>query len=212
MTPPILTILLLAPALAFGQKFQDITAKGSPVSLNVKTTAPDPVPYVIAHNNSTKGILALSAVINVTDVNGNVIPCFTRQDYAFKFGIIASKEERGVAPMESSELGIKIAHAEGAVLFVQYDDGSTWGDAQAGEKMLAARPQKLAFLKHLVEVYYESGDSAFTVALDSPLPGSAEYKVAACLKGDAVDAKVSTIDLAKKRLAAAQEWRALGIF
>jgi hypothetical protein len=36
--------------------------------------------------------------------------------------------------------------------------------------------------------------------------------VAACLKSDAEYEKIATIDLAKKRLAAAQEWRALGIF
>jgi hypothetical protein len=80
-------------------------------------------------------------VIDVTDVHGQVVPWIIRQDYAFKFGVIASQEERGVAPMESSEPGTTIVHAEGAVLFVQYDDGTTWGDPQAGEKMLAARPQ-----------------------------------------------------------------------
>jgi hypothetical protein len=36
--------------------------------------------------------------------------------------------------------------------------------------------------------------------------------VAACLKSDARYEKIATIDLAKKRLAAAQEWQALGIF
>jgi hypothetical protein len=78
--------------------------------------------------------------------------------------------------------------------------------------MLAERPQKFAYLKRLVETYYESGDAAFAALLNEPKPRSPEYKVAASLKCDADYDRVTTIDLAKKRLAAAQEWRALGIF
>jgi len=55
----------------------------------------------------------------------------------------------------------KIANVEAAVLFVQFEDGSTWGDDQAGKGMLAERPQKLAYLKRLVETYYESGGRCF---------------------------------------------------
>jgi hypothetical protein len=65
---PILTVLLLAPALAFGLKFQDVTAKGSPVSLSVKVDSTDHQPYVVVHN-SIKGVLALSAVVNTTDAS-----------------------------------------------------------------------------------------------------------------------------------------------
>jgi hypothetical protein len=99
----------------------------------------------------------------------------------------------------------------GAVLFVQFDDGTTWGDPSAGKELLAARPQKLAFLKNLVETYDESGQDTFAALLNEPKFGSPEHTVAACLKGDAEHEKTATIDLAKKRLAAAQEWRALGI-
>jgi hypothetical protein len=48
--------------------------------------------------------------------------------------------------------------------------------------------------------------------LNEPQPMSPEYAVASCLKSDAKYEKIATIDLAKKRLAAAQGWRALGIF
>src|SRR5438477_12085137 len=105
--------------------------------------------------------------------------------------------------------GVKVTSAVGAVLFVQFDDGTTWGDPTAGKELLAARPQKLAFLKNLVDTYYESGEDTFTALLNEPEPGTPEHMVAASLKSDA---KIATIDLAKKRLAAAQGWRALGIF
>jgi len=52
------------------------------------------------------------------------------------------------------------------------------------------------------------------LALNAPEPthNSPEFRVAGCLKSDAEYEKMSTIDLAKKRLGAAQEWRAQGIF
>jgi hypothetical protein len=211
MKSPILTILLLAPALAFGQKFQDVTAKGSPVSLSVKVDSTDNQPYVVIHNNSIKGVLALSAVVKTTDASGQVVPGFTRQDYVFKSGVIASQGDRQIAPL-AFEPETKIDHAEGVVLFVQFEDGSTWGDLEAGKQIFAARPQRLAFLKHLVEVYYDGGETSFTAALNEPTLGRPESSVAGCLKVDAEAEKITPIELAKKRLADALEWRALGIF
>jgi hypothetical protein len=63
MKPPMLAIVLLAPALAFGQKFQDVTAKGAPVSLSVKADYPDMGPYAAVRNNSTKGILLMFSIV-----------------------------------------------------------------------------------------------------------------------------------------------------
>ena len=69
------------------------------------------------------------------------------------------------------------------------------------------RPKKLAFLKHLVETYYESGEVANAKLNDRSLEGP-EWLLAMMLK----DADAPAIDLAKKHLAAAQGWRASGIF
>ena len=208
----LLTILLLTPGLAFGQKFQDVTTKGAPVSLRVKADYPDMDPYVAVHNSSGKGILAFIALIKSTDEHGQVAPCESRADYIFKFGALASQEERFACPLEASDPAAKIVEAVGAVLFVQFEDGSTWGDPEAGKEMLAERPQKLAFLKHLVEVYDASGEAAFTAALDETKLQRPLRPVAGCLKGDAGYEKVPVIDLARKRLAAAQSWQTAGIF
>jgi hypothetical protein len=113
---------------------------------------------------------------------------------------------------EGFEPSYKITEARGAILFVQFEDGSTWGDREAGREMLERRPQELAFLQHLVEIYYRDGDAAFAAALDDPTLRPPESAIAGCLKADAEYEKIATIDLAKKNLAAAQEWRALGIF
>jgi hypothetical protein len=60
--------------------------------------------------------------------------------------------------------------------------------------------------------YDESGQNTFAALLNQPKHESPEYMVVACLESDAEYEKTATIDLAKKRLAAAQEWHALGIF
>jgi hypothetical protein len=211
MKPPILTFLLFAPALAFGQKFQDLTAKGAPVSLRVKADHSDMGPYAAVRNNSSKGILLMFSIVKTTDDQGRVLPCEGRMDYAFKSGILAPQEERFACPIDVSDPGAKITEMAGAVLFVQFEDGTTWGNPDVAKNLLAARPQKLEFLKRLVQAYYESGQDAFDAVLKDGMLRDPERAVANCLVGDAQDAGVATIDLAKKRLAAAQELQASGV-
>ena len=205
-----LVVVLLACGLAFGQKFQDVSAKDSPVSLGVKHDGKGP--YAAVRNNSNKAILAMVAEVRATDEKGNRVPCMSSMDYAFKAGVLSPQEERFACLMDAADEGAKVISVEGAVLFVQFDDGTTWGDPAAGRELLAARPQKLAFLKNLVETYYEKGEAAFATLLKEPKLRSPEFTVAGCLKADAEYEKIATIDLAKKRLAAAQGWRASGIF
>jgi hypothetical protein len=223
----ILTILL-SSAFAFGQKIEmsDLSAAGSPVSLSVTVDSEDSRPFaiILAHNNSTKGVLALVATVRITDPHGRVLPITATQDYVFKAGVIRRAKDRGIAgtdwplnfPSETSlpHSDVNVTpHADGVVLFVQFEDGSIWGDPQAAKRMIAARPKKLAFLQHLVEVYDMGGEAAFAAALDEPKPGqSPAFSVAGCLKADADHDKVARIDLARERLAAAQEWQASGIF
>jgi hypothetical protein len=212
MKPMMLTILLLACGLVFGQQLRDVSAKGSPVSLLVQHNDADMRSYAAARNNSSKGILALVAVVRTTDDYGRVVPCDSYMDNAFKSGVLAPKEERFACLLEPADEGAKVTNAEGAVLFVQFDDGTTWGDLNAGKEMLAARPKKLAFLQKLVATYYQSGEDAFTALLNEAMQKSPEDVLAACLTSDAKHEKIATTELAKRRLAAAQEWRALGIF
>jgi hypothetical protein len=212
MKPAIWTIFLLACGLAFGQNLQDVSAKGSPVSLGVKHDYPDKGPYAAVRNNSSKAILAMVAIVRTTDEHGDVVPCTSHMITLLKKGVLAPQEERFACLVDPADEGAKVTSVDGAVLFVQFDDGTTWGDSAAGKELLAARPQKRAFLKTLVETYYESGEDAFAALLNKPKLRSPEYWVAACLKSDAEYEKIATIELAKRRLAAAQSWRALGIF
>ncbi|HYL17031.1 MAG TPA: hypothetical protein VEV41_28625 [Terriglobales bacterium] len=223
----ILTILL-SSAFSFGQKIEmsDLSAAGSPVSLSVKVDSEDSGLFttVLAHNNSMKGVLAIVATVEVTDPHGQVLSIIARQDYVFKYGVIGPGNDRGIAWTDSPlELPHPVGgvtahpdanvtpHAEGVVSFVQFEDGSIWGDPRAAKGMIAQRPEKLAFLQHLVDVYNMGGEAAFAAALDEPKAGS-PASIAGCLKVDADHDKIARIDLAGKRLAAAQEWHSAGIF
>jgi len=202
-------LLMLAPALAFAQKFQDVTAKGAPVSLAIKNDRVDLGPYVAVHNESNKGILAYVAVTKTTDERGQTRPCRSKADYAFKSSILRSQEENPMpCPMEPETPGAKVTDVVCGVVFVQFEDGTTWGNRETGKEVLDDRPKKLAFLKHLVETYYESGEDAFNAMLNDRSLEGPEWILAMMLK----DADTPAIDLAKKQLAAAQGWHASGIF
>ena len=232
-----LLTVLLASALVFGQKLQDVTAKDSPVSLSIKLEPHDGQHYVFARNNSRKPVLALVASFDFTDSRGQISHGLSRADYVFKSGVLALNEERPIMPaqvseseetlevdplsnekhrivrMKSPESSARTEKVQGAVLFVQFEDGSIWGDAAAAKSLLADRPKKLAFLIHLVEAYYQKGNAGFSAALEEPgATPSPESMVAGCLKADAEHQKISAVELAKKRFAQAEEWRAQGIF
>jgi hypothetical protein len=225
----ILTILA-SSALSFGQRIEmsDFSPPGSPVTLSVMvdTEASRQFANVLAHNNAMKGVLAIVVVVQLCDSRGQVLPITTRQDYVFKHGVIGPGNDRGIAfaewPLELPQsIGSVTAHreanvtphAEGSVKFVQFDDGSIWGDPQAAKRMLAERPEKLAFLQHLVDVYNMDGEAAFAGTLDdAKIARSHIFDLVACVKADADHDKLPRIDLVEKRLADAQRWQAAGIF
>ena len=204
--------LLLMSSWAFGQKLQDVSPKDSPLSLSIKIDASDGQPAVFAHSSSRKGILALAVAVRFTDARGQETRLRASQDYAFKLEPLKFQQERPIGPVEGFDRSIKITKAVGAVLFVQFEDGSTWGDAETGSRLRATRPQKLAFLKRLVEAYYESREEAFNRTLNDPNLPMTEWVVSGCLKAEAEYEKTAPIDLAKKKLAAAQGWYASGLF
>src|SRR5262249_24954802 len=136
-------------------------------------------------------------------------------DYIFKSSAMAPQEERSACLVNAASEGAKVVEALAAVLFVQFEDGATWGDPtadnNAGRELLAARPEKLAFMANLVESY-DKGEADFRIALANGVKNPAVKSVAYCLVGDAKDRKISTIELAKERLANAEHWHERGIF
>jgi hypothetical protein len=217
MKRTIVFALFLVTSLVFAQnpadiKFQDASPKGAPASLLVKYD-PDIGLYAAVRNTSGKGILAFFAIIEPTDSRGQSVPCHSRADFIFKDSVLAPRAERFACPMDTStspnEPGATIVKAVGAVLWVQFEDGSTWGDAESGKQILSIRSRKLAFLQKLVAEYYDKGETSFKAMLNDQNLDPNIWAVAGCLVEDAKSQGIPAINLAKNRLEAAQKWESL---
>lgn len=216
MKPTVFLSLLLITS-AFAQKpadikFQDASARGAPASLFVKYE-PAIGPYAAVRNTSAKGILAFFAIVEPTDSRGQSVPCHSRADFVFKESPLAPRAERFACPMETptgpNEPAANVVKGVGAVLWVQFEDGSTWGDAESGKQVLSLRSRKLALLQKLVADYYENGEASFNARLNDQSPDPSIWAVAGCLIEDAKSQGIPAINLAKNRLDAAQKWQSL---
>jgi hypothetical protein len=217
MKPTTVFFLFLVTSLVFAQnpadvKFQDTSPKGAPASLSVKYDS-DVGLYASVRNTSGKGILAFFAIIEPTDSRGRSVPCHATADFIFKDSVLAPRAERFSCPLDTStasnEPGATVVKAVGAVLWVQFADGSTWGDAESGMQILSVRSRKLAFLQKLVAEYYDDGEASFNAMLNDQKLDPRIWAVAGCLVEDAKFQRIPAINLAKSRLEAAQKWESL---
>jgi hypothetical protein len=223
--------IVLAAALAFGkktgQKFEvsDLSASDSPISLTgtTKQLKAGTACVVTAHNNSSQSLLALVATAEVATAHEWDQPVSFEYDGFFKESLIAPGLDFDVVDegMYSGVEGTYVngvlvetppqkfaCHAKVKVLFIQFADGSTWGDYQTGKDVMARRAKNIARLSHLIEAYDKGGETAFAAALGEPELAKMAYH----LKETAPYYKTTVIDLARKRLAAAQKRQAAGIF
>lgn len=95
--------------------------------------------------------------------------------------------------------------SEARVVFVQFADGSTFGDQKAGEKLLLMRQQSLEALAQLDAIYARQGEQAFDKAARQPNAGGM-LGIAQFEKEDGPAATIARIRrmlaTAKQRLAA----------
>ncbi len=226
----ILTILLTS-ALAFGQKFDvsDLSASDSPISFSgtAKVSKTRTTCMVTMHNDSTQGLLAVELTGEVTSPEGWNQSTELSYDHFFKEAGIPPGEDFDVVgpdffdsvnqgPTYINGVLVKpqepkkdlVCHAEFKVQFIQFEDGSTWGDYQTKKDVMARRAKNMAILSHLVDAYDTGGEAGFAAALDEPESRSMAYR----LKYEAAYFKVTVIDLVRKKLGAAQKRQASGIF
>ena len=225
-TATLLTVLL-ASALAFGQKFDvsDLSASDSPISFTgtTKILKTGTACVVAAYNNSSQSLLAVRATAEVATRYTWDQPVEFRYDGFFK--------ESGITPGLDFELVDEgmysvedrtyvngflveppppnfVCHAKVKVEFIQFEDGSIWGDYETKKDVTARRAKNMAILTHLVEAYDKSGQTAFDAALNEPELKEKAYH----MKYEAEYFKTTMIGLAKRRLAAGQKRQAAGIF
>jgi hypothetical protein len=226
----ILTILFTS-VLAFGQKFDvsDLSASDNPISFSgtAKVSKTGTTCMVTMHNNSAQGLLAVELTGEVTSPEGWMQSTGLSYDHFF--------QEAGIPPGEDFDVvgpdffdslnqgrtyinGVEVkrqepkkglvCHAAFKVQFIQFEDGSAWGDYQTKKDVMARRAKNMAILSHLVDAYDTGGEAGFAAVLDQPESSSMAYH----LKYEAAYFKVTVIDLVRKKLAAAQKRQASGIF
>lgn len=187
------TIMCLATSsLLLGQTLQisDDSPKGSPVSLRGTVTFDQKDPNDLAcsvtgHNQSAKSIITYAVELDIKEPTGEPQILHFEHDRFFKdlnislpqtdFPILTDcvvGHERNIprtpAPPE----------AHGKLLFVQYDDGSVWGDNETTSEVMRQRADTLAYLQSLKAAYSSGGPSALSQALlkDQPVRTS-DHKV-----------------------------------
>jgi hypothetical protein len=222
-----LLTVVLASVLAFGQEFavSDLSASGSPISFTgtTKILKTGTARVVTAHNDSSQSLLAVRITADAATRYQWDQPVTFQYDGFFKESGIAPGldfdvvDEGASSVVESSyDNGSAVeppspnfaCHAKVKVLFIQFEDGSTWGDNETKKDVTARRAKNMAALTHLVEVYDSGGQTAFDAALSAP----EQQEIAFRMKQEAKYYKTTIVELARRRLAAGQTRQASGNF
>ena len=72
----------------------------------------------------------------------------------------------GASFIKTSHVTVPISAATARVEFVQYSDGSTWGDPDAATKVHQSRHYTLDKIESLQQIYSVQGEKAFMDALE----------------------------------------------
>jgi hypothetical protein len=171
-------------------RLNDISAAGSPVRISGQAAFRDDHSQgprygfeanALAMNVSRKSILLFVMHFEVKGPTGPSLEDNYQQDYFFVADPLrpGGVEDVGLAPLRISspmvngELATEtMRRAEPDALvtleFVQFSDGSTWGDAQSATGALNARQQTLRELALLEQIYSQAGEQEFMANLSKP--------------------------------------------
>ena len=180
-----LLLILLATVAASAQ-----TAK-APATLEVTPT------MIMASNTSTQEIIAV--VIRSPRAGGGGWSGVISHDFYFKHGITPTE----AIAVDAHDDGRTYTSAE--LLFVQFADGSIWGDSKLAVDLLAQRKPQKAFLERVLLAYQSQGEQAFVDQLQQE---KQFLGLTARLLGVQRQAGTqAAVDVVKERLAAADSRR-----
>ena len=124
-------------------------------------------------NTSSREIIAISATVNAT---GGVI-YHTHDFFTKKHGLMPGDSffipVVGMAHSDSPISEEVPPSAKATLVFVQFADGTFWGDQKAIDKITANRQQSEAMLRNLLDIYHTQGEKAFVNALKAHESGIA---------------------------------------
>jgi len=160
-------------------KLQDVSAKESPISVSGYVTYryddSKALPFSYQENISARNVSPKSVLLMVMHLEAEGTPgrdeTYSREYFfgdSLKPGAVEVHDGLGTSfgqavngvPLAVSEHDPHAA-AKVRVEFVQFSDGSTWGDAGSAENVLKMRSETLAELDKLEHIYEQAGEEAF---------------------------------------------------
>ena len=178
--------------------------------------------HASAKNVSKKGIAAWSAWLETTDGSGPELNLSESHDFFFTGDVLAPNQTEGVSdqscPMrfvlrppnsnrygETADTTALPRHASVRIQFVQFTDGSIWGDRDELAKMQLERRETLDKVKSLQQVYSERGEKAFMDALAEPTALSCFEKIKALCRSETHDSSCARKGIAEMLAIAARQ-------
>ena len=173
-----LGVYLFTCSVLFGQQTVSITDNspaGSPVSITGAVTFPDSskvVCSITGHNHSSRSIIASWVEMKLTKPTGEPGEISFERDRFFK-SLPVSLPESDFLISSDCRMGIELdvqrtpqtPEAHATVVFLQFEDGSIWGDTKVGAQLTAQRLEVLAFLNWLKSAYSTDGPDGLEKAL-----------------------------------------------
>jgi hypothetical protein len=178
-------VALLAAAQQKAIAISDVSGMGRPVAFSGTVGATDdgplPFKYALTKNISITNLSGKSILLVVTKMNITSLTMIQNQetktdDYFFGENVFSSESTsvledsatRFGAPGRNVELEQQEPSATVQAAFVQFTDGSTWGDEVAGKDALEQRRLMLIKLRFLEQTYRDEGRVPFTGELAKP--------------------------------------------
>jgi hypothetical protein len=177
-------VYLVTSSVGQTVQISDDTPKGSPVSITGTWTFDPKNPdnmacSITGHNQYNRSIITYYDVWTYVKPSGEPGGITMNRDYFFKQDDLAEPSSDFPLTLPGDELDgghefppITYAPATPEVhvktVFVQFDDGSSWGDSQVAADVMRKRMEGLAYLRALKAAYTTGGSEALVEALQQP--------------------------------------------
>ena len=219
-----LGVYLFTCSVLFAQtiSISDDSPAGSPVSITGTISFPDSSHVdcsITGHNHASQSIIMSVVDLKLTKPSGEPGEMGFQRDHFFKPGAISLPNSDFLISLPDCEMGHELnvprtpttAEAHARVIFLQFEDGSVWGDAKVGAQLTAQRPEVLAFLKSLKSTYSTDGPDGLEKAIaKDQKPGTKVWLSLAYLRMIRHDFGISAVaETIEQQLATAERRKAL---
>lgn len=118
-------------------------------------------------NMTSQEIIAISATVNAPGITAHYTHDFFSKAHGLMPGDSFSIPLIGTVNGDFSNASEEPLFVRAVLVFVQFADGTVWGDQKAADKMSANRQQSEVMLRNLLDIYQKQGEKGFVNALKS---------------------------------------------